>query len=85
MSVQSTLDKAKKIKTESGSYIKASYKSNLYSKWLKNSKGGSASNRNEDDGDGVDDNQENKKQKNDIKNQKYFGSSLVGKLFNLVY
>jgi ATP-dependent RNA helicase DDX54/DBP10 len=71
VSVQSTLDKAKRIKTESGSYIKASYKSDLYTKWLKNSKMGDQSRIDDDNDDGED-------KKESLKNKKYFGSSLVG-------
>ena len=60
VSAQSTLEKAKKVKTESGSYIQASYKSNLYKKWLENNKVADAD----------DDERSNKEQ---FKNQKYFG------------
>jgi ATP-dependent RNA helicase DDX54/DBP10 len=63
VSVQSTLDKSKKFKTESGAYINASYKSNIYSKWLKNSKAGE---RYED--------QDNENGAEDKKNKKYFGA-----------
>lgn len=65
VSVQSTLDKEKKIRTESGNYIKASYKSNLYSKWLKNQK---VLDKEESDDESV---KENKK------NKKFFGSKLA--------
>ena len=68
VSLQSTLDKNKKIKTESGQYINASYKSDFYAKWLKNSKANHA----QDDDDNDDENREQKK------NKKYFGSSLIG-------
>jgi ATP-dependent RNA helicase DDX54/DBP10 len=68
VSLQSTLDKNKKIKTESGQYINASYKSDLYAKWLKNSKANQTMDENEND-------DESKAQK---KNKKYFGSSLIG-------
>ena len=52
VSLQSTLDKNKKIKTESGQYINASYKSDLYAKWLKNSKANHGQDDDEnDDGD----------------------------------
>ena len=61
VSVQSTMEKTKKFKTESGNYINASYKSNLYSKWLKNSKAGE---RDQDDDE----------DKDDKKNKKFFGS-----------
>lgn len=65
VSAQSTLDKSKKIKTESGNYINASYKSDLYSKWLKRNEG-AVNNDN-------DDNEENDKKRQN-KNKKYFGS-----------
>lgn len=65
VSVQSTLDKSKKIKTESGNYINASYKSNLYAKWLKGNK--SIDNENDDNEDGDSD-------KKNIKNKRFFGS-----------
>jgi hypothetical protein len=78
VSVQSTLDKAKKIKTESGSYIKASYKSNLYSKWLKNSK---AAEKDDNDDDNEEGENEYKKHKMAMKNKKYFGSTSIGKIF----
>lgn len=64
VSVQSTMEKTKKFKTESGAYINASYKSNLYSKWLKNSKAGD---RYEDQDDGDDG--------EDKKDKKFFGAS----------
>lgn len=72
VSLQSTLDKSKKIKTESGNYINASYKSNLYSKWLKNQKVLDKEEDQDDDDDG-----DRRKEK---KNKKFFGSSLVGEL-----
>ncbi|RNA16152.1 ATP-dependent RNA helicase DDX54 [Brachionus plicatilis] len=65
VSVQSTLDKEKKIRTESGNYIKASYKSNLYSKWLKNQK---VMDKEESDDEQVGQNK---------KNKKFFGSKLA--------
>jgi ATP-dependent RNA helicase DDX54/DBP10 len=80
VSMQSTLDKAKRIKTESGSYIKASYKSDLYSKWLKKSKTGDRDNQG-DENNGDDDG-DNKQQS--FKNKKYFGSSLSGE-FNYMF
>ena len=63
VSVQSTMEKTKKFKTESGAYINASYKSNLYSKWLKNSKAGDRY-EDQDDEDGEDN-----------KDKKFFGAS----------
>ena len=76
VSTQSLMEKAKKIKTESGSYIKASYKKDLYSKWLKNYKAldreEGAEDNNEDDGG------ENYNQRN--KNKKFFGSSKLGRI-----
>ncbi len=74
VSLQSTLDKNKKIKTESGQYINASYKSDLYSKWLKNSKA-NQSNMDDHDDENEDGNRTLKK------NKKYFGSSLIGNYF----
>ena len=70
VSVQSTLEKSKKIKTESGNYINASYKSNLYAKWLKNNKAydnDHDNNNNSGDEDAGD--------KGNKKNKKFFGSS----------
>lgn len=79
VSTQSLMEKAKKIKTESGSYIKASYKKDLYSKWLKNYKAldreEGAEDNNEDDGG------ENYNQRN--KNKKFFGSSKLGRLIDI--
>lgn len=65
VSVQSTLDKEKKIRTESGNYIKASYKSNLYAKWLKNQK---VLEKGDSDDEQARDNK---------KNKKFFGSKLA--------
>lgn len=78
VSVQSTLDKSKKIKTESGAYIKASYKSNLYAKWLKTSKMTERQDADEENADS--DSEKRKEKKNALKNKKYFGSSLAGSL-----
>ena len=69
VSVQSTLDQSKKIKTESGGYIKASYKSDLYAKWLKRNKSAPEERDDDDDEDG------NSRKKN----KKFFGSSSLGK------
>lgn len=63
-------DKAKKFKTESGNYISKSYKSNLYSKWLKNSKANEA--HDDENDNGADRRKDNRK--------KFFGSSLEGKI-----
>lgn len=71
VSVQSLMDKSKKIKTESGSYIKASYKKDLYTNWLKNHKALDREQNNQDDDD-------NEKKSFRDKNKKYFGSSLKG-------
>lgn len=65
VSVQSTLDKEKKIRTESGNYIKASYKSNLYAKWLKNQK---VLEKGDSDDEQIRENR---------KNRKFFGSKLA--------
>ena len=67
VSVQSTLDKSKKFKTESGSYINASYKSDMYAKWLKKNKAYDKENNNESE------NEENGRENK--KNKKFFGSS----------
>jgi len=64
-------DKAKKFKTESGNYISKSYKSNLYSKWLKTSK---ANETRDDDGDSGDHRRKDSR-------KKFFGSSLDEKKF----
>jgi len=69
VSVQGQMEKTKKIKTESGAYIQASYKSNLYAKWLKNSKAGE---RYEDQ---EDENGEDKK------NKRFFGAGELSALF----
>jgi len=71
VSVQSTMEKTKKIKTESGSYINASYKSDLYSKWLKKNKGAAEDNDNDYEED-----------KKDHKNKKFFGS---GNLYSICF
>ena len=76
VSMQSTLEKSKKIKTESGSYINASYKSDLYSKWLKTSK---AHVKDDDDDNNDGDASDGNKRKG---NKKFFGSSLAGKRQN---
>jgi ATP-dependent RNA helicase DDX54/DBP10 len=57
VSTQSLIEKNKKIKTESGQYISASYNSNLYSKWLKNSK----KIENEDEEDSTENNKKSKR------------------------
>lgn len=81
VSVQSILDKSKKIKTESGSYIKASYKKDLYSKWLKNYKALDRDHGDQDDdGNNEVDKVRGKKGDDSKKNKKFFGSSLSGKL-----
>jgi ATP-dependent RNA helicase DDX54/DBP10 len=73
VSTQSINDKSKKMKTESGSYINASYKSDFYAKWLKNNK---QTDRDDADNDDNDDNQQGGKYKN--KKKQFFGSSLEG-------
>lgn len=70
VSVQSLMEQSKKIKTESGNYIKASYKKDLYSKWLKNHKAL--------DRDGNDDEDEDAQERANRKNKKFFGSSKIG-------
>lgn len=67
VSVQSTLDKSKKFKTESGSYINASYKSDMYAKWLKKNKSYDKENNDESDDDN--------KRSDNKKNKKFIGSS----------
>ena len=68
VSVQSTLDKSKKFKTESGSYINASYKSDMYAKWLKKNK---TYDNEKNNGDSDDE----EKGAANRKNKKFFGSS----------
>lgn len=74
VSMQSVMDQAKKIKTESGSYIKASYKKDLYSKWLKNHKALDREDRGDEDADADGD------ERNNRKNKKFFGSSRIGNI-----
>lgn len=66
-------DKAKKFKTESGNYISKSYKSNLYSKWLKTSKANESQDNNDNNGDNF--------TSRDTK-KKFFGSSLEGFIYH---
>ena len=78
VSVESTMEKSKKIKTESGNYISASYKSDLYSKWLKTNRSkvdNDRSNNNDDDNDDNDNNGHNKYGRNQSKNNNkiFFG------------
>lgn len=78
VSTQSIMEQSKKIKTESGSYIKASYKKDLYSKWLKNYKAfdrDGGQDEEDDDGGGR---QQNRGRGSSNKNKKFFGSSSIG-------
>jgi ATP-dependent RNA helicase DDX54/DBP10 len=77
VSLQSTLEKSKKIKTESGRYINASYKSDLYSKWLKNGRGKRVLDE--------DNNEQEDEDRSQKKNKKFFGSSSIGKIDRLSF